>query len=273
MNSFSAQQETDALLYAYLDDELSAEERAAFEKQLHRQPELRKRLEFERQFRAHFRQTVRQTEAPARLHARVEALLEAETSASPASASFRSWLAWLQGAVMLPRWAMAAAALALLILLGGEVIQFVSTPAAPHTSFRRLAGKYDVYFTPEPVLDVHGDGEQIEAWFQSRVAWPVHPPVWPGWTLMGGRLAEFHHEPAVYLLYEGGNQRFAFIEFAPRASDFPEEKRQVVDGRALFVDEAFDHPVILWQEGDVGYGLIGDATQSVEDLVALLFRR
>ncbi len=211
------------------------------------------------------------TKTPERLFARVEALLEADASPRHASAPSRSWLNWLQEAVSVPRWAMVAAALMVVVLLGGEALQFVA-PTTPHTSFRRLAGKYDVYFMPDPVLDVQGDADQVNAWFQGRVSWPVKAPTWAEWTLMGGRLAEFHHQPAVYLLYEEDGQRFAFIEFAPRESDFPKEKRQIVNGRILYVDEAFSHPVILWQEGDVGYGLIGDITFSIEDLMALLSR-
>ncbi len=269
--NFSTQRETDVLLHAYLDDKLSAEERLAFEQRLRREPELREKLAFERQFRAQFRETVMRTKTPERLYARVEALLEADASTRHASAPSRSWLNWLQEAVSMPRWAMVATALVILVLLGSEALQLAS-PATPHTSFRRLAGKYDVYFMPDPVLDVQGDADQVNAWFQGRVSWPVNAPAWAEWTFMGGRLAEFHHEPAVYLLYEGDGQRFAFIEFSPRPSDFPEAKRQVVDGRTLYVDEAFSHPVILWQEGGVGYGLIGDITLSIEDLMALLSR-
>ena len=160
-----------------------------------------------------------------------------------------------------------------LFVLGAGFSALFVSPSTPtkttHTAFRRLAGKHAVYFSDVPVLDVQGDPNQVAAWLQSRAPWPVAVPQLTGWSLAGGRLGEFHHEPAIFLLYQRDGQRLSLVQFSPRESDFPPEARQRLPGRDVYVDKAMGYPVVLWQQNGVGYGLIGDKSQTVEQLLTL----
>ncbi len=280
MNVPSSNPDLEQLMHAYLDQELSPEEARWFEQRLARDPSLRKRLEAEKRFRNVFRQQMQQTVAPAHLRRNVEALLANHASVSaPVSqeSGAPTWwdrfVAWLRGTTPLPHWAMAAGVMILLVAtIGVGATEFMASPPAKttHTSFRRLAGKHLVYIQPSLALDVTGSQDAIAAWFQTRTTNPIVIPTLPGWTLVGGRLGEFHHEPALFLFYQQGDRILSLVEFTPRDTDFPEENAYNLDGIRVYEDIAMDRPVILWQQQGRGYGLIGDASQTLADLRPLV---
>lgn len=281
MTSLQSNQNIEQLLGAYLDHELPKREIRALEARLAEDPALQDMLASERRFRMVFRERIQRTVAPASLRADVESLFAEHASQpattpplSPSSPSFvDNILNWLTASWQFPRWVMVTGTLLLLVAtFSYSTLQTSGVVPAKtsHTSFRRLAGKHIVYFTPTPVLDVSGDAAEIDSWFQSRISWPVTVPDLPGWQLVGGRLGEFHHQPMVFLLYEGDGQSFSVIEFTPRETDFPEDLRQRLDKTDIYASLAMERPVVLWQQNGVGYGLIGDERQTTEGLLPLV---
>ncbi len=267
------------MLHAYLDGELSPDVRQQFERRLAQDAALRAALEGERRFREALRRRVRQTRAPASLYRRVDALFDEFEAAheDPTPTLWDRILDWFRTPARVPRWAAVAYAMVLLLMVG-SVLQLerprvepaTGTQATAHTVFRRLGGKHAVYFSGTPVLDVRGTPEEIAAWFNGRVTFPITVPQLPGWKLEGARLGEFHHVGTMHLLYTRSDRRISLILFEPRDSDFPEDTRRTVDGRDVFVG-AFDaYPVILWRDAEVGYALVGDEGMPLEELLSLV---
>jgi len=262
------------VLDAYLDKELSAEEAQQFEQRLQKDPELRRALKAEQQFRAALRAHVKQTRAPAAFRTQIDELIKSSPSAEENKPSHSWWeqiRAWLQSPASVPRWALAMYTIVILLLVGGGtwISRNVAPPQEKHTVFRKLGGKHIVYTTPSPVLDVTGTPQEVTVWFQSRAPWPVRVPQFPGWHLVGGRLGEFHHQPMIYLLYERNDRYVALMLFAAREDDFPPNARRHINGKEVYVGSAWDHPILLWREGEVGYALVGDTRQSTDELLAL----
>ncbi|MDQ7029808.1 MAG: hypothetical protein Q9O62_08545 [Ardenticatenia bacterium] len=264
------------LLHAYLDQELSAEEVSQFEERLRTDPQLRQALEDERAFRDALRAHVCQTHAPPTLRAHVEALITSGHRAVErrlASTWWNRMRAWLHTLPSTPRWIIAAYTVLVLLAIGSGV--WMSRTVWPaekkHTVFRQLGGKHVVYTTGEPVLDVEGSAEEIADWFRSRAPWPVRVPQISGWRLVGGRLGEFHHQPLVYLLYERQGNYLGLLLFVPREDDFPPDARRDLNGQATYLGVAWERPVLVWREEDVGYALVGYAGQPIED-VERIFR-
>ncbi len=280
MNAPSSNPDLEQLMHAYLDQELSPAEARSFEQRLARDPSLQKQLEAEKRFRSRFRQRMQQTVAPTRLRRDVESLLlkqasiAASTSSEPQSPNLLARvIEWLRGTTPLPHWAMAASVMLLVVAtIGLSAMELTTSPTTTttHTSFRRLAGKHLVYTQPDLALDVTGTADDIARWFQERLNEPIAIPQLPGWRLLGGRLGEFHHEPAIFLFYQQDGRVVSLVQFSPRDSDFPEEKGNDLDGMRFYEDMAMDRPVILWRQQGRGYGLIGDASQTLADLKPLV---
>ncbi len=258
-------------LHAYLDGELSPQEKQWFEEQLQADPRLRQALEQEREFRARFRARMRQVQAPVSLRARVHQHIAEERSLSP-QAWWSSLREWLLSPWRVPRWALVVYTL-LVVLLVGTGTWLSQQPLGgdvPHTVYRKLAGKHRVYVYPSPLVDVTGSPDEIATWFTERTSWPVTVPDLPNWTLVGGRVGEFHHQPTLHLIYRQDGRYISLILFAARDSDFPPDARQEWQGREVYVGTAWDRPVILWREGKRGYALIGEVNQPLEDLKRLI---
>ena len=263
-------------LHAYLDGELPEQEARALEERLAREGALRRALEMERAFRERFRARMRRVHAPPALRADVERLLQKEKrrSTSRLLSWWESILAWLRTSQPMPRWALVLYTALIVFLIGGTswLIQQRPTPPSdvPHTVFRKLAGKHNVYVYPTPLVDITGTPAEVAAWFHNRTGRAVSVPQLPEWTLVGGRVGEFHHQPTLHLIYRQGAQYLSVIVFAPRDEDFPPSSRRIVSGREVYVGTAWEQPVILWLEGDNGYALIGERGQSLEALLDLL---
>ncbi len=261
-------------LHAYLDGELSVQQARAFEERLARDPALRRALDEERTFRERFRARMRQVRAPSSLRADVAHLLQ-EASASPRPTSWWEKVrSWLDVSHQMPRWAMALYTALLIVLIVGTswFVQQrpVPTGDVPHTVFRKLAGKHNVYVYPTPLVDISGTPAEVAAWFQKRTSRAVTVPQLPGWALVGGRVGEFHHQPTLHLIYRQNGQYVSLIVFVPRDDDFPPSSRRSLDGREVYVGTAWEQPVILWREGGNGYALIGESGQALDTLLTLV---
>lgn len=258
------------MLDAYLDNELSAEEARQFEERLRTDPRLRRAVEEERTFRAALRAYVVKTQAPPELRTRMEALITStlEAEATPPSSWWEKMRAWLESPPSVPRWALAVYTMLLILLIGSGVwaTRTLISPQETHSVFRKLGGKHVVYTSPAPVVDIRGTPDEIADWFRTRVSWSVRVPDIPGWQVVGGRLGEYHHQPLVYLLYKRDGKYMALLLFTAREDDFPTNTRRNVDGKVVYIGTAWEHPLLLWREGDVGFALVGYSGQSVAEL-------
>lgn len=255
-------------LQAYLDRQLTPEERAAFEARLTQEPDLATALAGEQRLRIGLRTRMRQTRAPASLRATLASSRSTSAAGRPWRLRWSNW--WSTPRPVSPSLATAVLLLIFMVaaLLGrwSGVDQPV-VPAEDHTVFRQLAGKHAVYLQDSPVpLDVRGQPADVAAWFDPRLPFPVTIPTLTGWNLEGGRLGEYHHRPAAHLVYDRTGQHLSLTLFTPQETDFPPAARRQMEGHQFFAGDDGRHPVLLWQQEEVGYALVGDPALPAEEL-------
>jgi len=222
--------------------------------------------------------------------------LNATTATAAASqAGERRWtdrFPWLQAAwwtaprSMTPVFT-AALALAVVVIMGGSTwaVSYMGR-GENHSVVRQMAGRHRVYFSnsPQPILDIAAPADEIRTWALSLVPFPVDAiPDLAGWHLKGARLGEFHHRGTISLLYvpdavnddpiASAQNQISLTLFFPQPKDFPEENRQMVQGRPYFVGEDENNVVVLWRDSEdapeVGFALIGEPSFSAEALLTL----
>jgi anti-sigma factor RsiW len=254
-------------LYAYLDGELSAVERAKFEQRLASDKTVAEALEQERIIRQGLQTQAKRHQAPASLQQFVALALaeaEAKTDSEPSPPKPSGLWSWLQQRQAIPNWVTLLISL-LWVGLGLTLWLVIMTPnttppveaLASHSSFKRLAGKHKVFFEYQPVFDVVGEPDLIETWFTGRIPFQPSLKEPAQWKLQGARLGEFHHEGTIQLLYIYQNQALTLIMFPPEADDFPPSKAVEYQNHRFYLGDDGERQAVLWQEDDVGYALIG----------------
>jgi anti-sigma factor RsiW len=256
------------IIHAYLDNRLDPEVHAAFEVRLLEEPSLAAAFALERGLRSDLRARLRQTHAPVKLHVDVRAALAgAETKQSFG----QRWIALLSTPWPLRPYVAIVYTLVLFVIFGGIVFwsnRFFSS-GEDHSVFRQFAGKHAVYLQAALSLDVRGEPDDIAAWLQERVSFPVSVPTLPDWILEGGRLGEFHHQAIAHLIYDRAGQHVSLTLFVPLETDFPGGARKRLDGTDFFVGTDDQQTVILWRIGDVGYALVGDPSLPTAELLSI----
>lgn len=248
------------LIHLFLDNEMEAAARRAFESRLEQEPPLAAALEAERQLRRQLQQRMRPTRAPESLRHSVAAQLAAKKQ------PFWSW--WLSPQVVRPY--QAALAALLLVLVTATALLWLG-PAAPAESsvLTELSGKHALFLNNTGLLDVRGDPARVADWFKQRLPFAIAAPSLPELRLEGGRLGEVHHQPAAHLVFDRNGQDVSLTLFAPQPGDFNAGALHEIDGTSYRVggDERFT--VIIWQSGAVGYGLVAPANIPLNDLLTL----
>ena len=200
--------------------------------------------------------------APSELRKRVFDL--AKGKAEPAHAqSGRDWTGLRRfTSGMWPRWALAAAAL--LVVTAGLI-----TVANRRQESKALAEFADLHVaalaSANPVEVISTDRHTVKPWFQGRIPFTFDLPELQGspFTLVGGRVAYFHQEPAAHLVF--GYQRHLISAFI-----FPETSQLALPASS-FADRTSSFNLRTWTQGGLRYVVIGDANAStIQQLTALL---
>lgn len=254
------------ILHAYLDDELSVAEHAAFAARVTADTVLAAALEAEHRFRTGLRTRLLRTNAPATLHSKVRVAL----LAAPGAPWWQRWWTWL--ATPQPMRPLAGvAALLLLVVLGGTLWWVGRPPVEAAPALAALFQRHEIYFENQPALDVTGDAAQIGAWFTERVPYRVQAPALSaGWRLVGARLDEFQQQRTVHILYIRGNgQRTSLTIFPRQALAFTVGTPVRFADQEFWVSDNAVHRAILWHTDQVGYALIGDIEVPTAELLQL----
>ena len=226
-------------LHAYVDNELSATQRAEVEALLRREPELAEKVQAWRQQRQ-------------ALKGAFDGVL-----AEPVPSAIRSSLG-RPGIASHPLLAMVAAVL--LLLLGGSAgwmmrtATFPSTPVASADGLGARALAAHAVFAVEvrhPVEVRAEEKDHLEAWLSKRVGNPVRPPDLSaeGYALLGGRLLASSDRPLALLMYENAQGQRISIVVATSDTDAT---------TALALEERGKLIACTWQDGKLAIAITGE---------------
>ncbi len=254
----SAQEEGGALRCAgimrfvdtYLDGEFAERDRAEFEEHLVSCEACRQKTKQQSDWRAAIRKAAPRELAPAALRNRV---LRQMSRQSPQRRSLRRWIQRV-----LP----AAAAAGLLASYGASRLHLA----------RELRVCDDVIAKHQRNLPVEitGGTNQVEAWYQDKVDFPVRPPSFgQSVPFRGGRLSDIGEHPAAYLVYDDEGNKVSVFEFD--LAELPEvasARVAWVRGHEVRLFERRGYNLAVFQLHGVGYAITSAVDQ--EKLIRLV---
>lgn len=263
------------LLHAYLDGELNAAKRAAFEARLAQEPSLAEALAAERRLRQQLQLRMQKITAPDSLRSSISDALG--NSAAPNSAQQSTWqkfVAWLKTPQPMRPYQAALGALLLAVIVGATTL-WLGQPAAPaslpgaQTIFDELGRKHAFYLDNTGLLDVEGSPAEVSRWFHERLPFTVPAPDVATLPLEGGRLGEVHHQGAAHLVFDVNGQDVSLTLFAPQPEDFSVGESRQRNGQTYLIGRDGPYTVLLWQVGEVGYALVAPNSLAQDDLFAI----
>lgn len=223
-------------LHAYVDNEVSGEQRAEIEAKLRADPELAKTVDAWRRQRDLLKQaydSVLDEPLPRSLAATLR------TGGAPA---FRPYFAM-------------AAALALVIFggLGGWFLKNdVVSPGVAEIAQEALTAHELYAVEVRHPVEVSGDDRQhLQAWLSKRVGVPFNVPdlTAEGYSLLGGRLVAAGERPAAQLMYEDAKRNRVTIFLTSQ----PEN-----DETAVHVEERGKLITCYWRDGKLAFAVAGE---------------
>jgi len=252
--------QAESFVHAYVDGELTGQDREAYERHLETCDSCRADGRFQGRFKASLRAHLPRPPVPTALERQIHVAL-AELTALPGR---RPW------SVALP--AMTARRLAPLLAVAAGVVVIVGVGARGQhqpTIVEQLLRL--TYRQAELPLDVVGtDCRSVAKWFQGRVDFPVHAPRLPAqFTCLGGRLVNVEARPAAYLVYQDPEgDRVAVLVFDPQAAPMESPQRRVVNGHDVYYRSDPGSSTAFYRDRDIGYGVTSVRDQ--ESLIQLV---
>jgi anti-sigma factor RsiW len=171
--------------------------------------------------------------------------------------------AW--SALWMPKLGMAAVAAVLLI----AAVIFSVTHAARERTFAELA---DLHVTSlasaNPVDVVSTDRHTVKPWFAGRIPFTFNLPELNGseFSLAGGRVAYFHHNPGAQLLFNLRKHELSVFIFQERPGDVPLSPGTVDSAMLAFHIET-------WSQAGLRYFIVSDASASDVRALSELMKR
>jgi len=249
---------------AYVDAELPPSEMAAFRAHIGQCAECAASALALMQSKQAIRQAGNRYTASAELRAHIcslakgEDLAEAKTEAAHVERE-RHWTGLTSGTW--PRWAMAAAAV--LLIVAGLFIANRRQEAKALAEFADL--HVAALASANPVEVVSTDRHTVKPWFQGRIPFTFDLPELQGspFALLGGRVAYFHQEPAAHLIFR--YQRHLISVFIFR------DASQAALPTSAIADQTSSFRLRSWTQGGLRYVVIGDAgAGTIQQLAELL---
>jgi anti-sigma factor RsiW len=226
----------DWALHAYVDNEMSPEQRAEFEMLLRDDPERALRVDGFRRQR--------------------ELLKRAfdTTLDEPLPASLVATLRTGGPLTVKPHIAMAAAvAMAMLGGFGGWLAAQQGVQIQVSGIARDAIAAHEVYAIEirHPVEVPASDKDHLQAWLSKRIGTPFRVPdlTAEGYTLLGGRLLAANEKPAAQLMYEDSAKNRITIFLTAGKSDA---------GTSLHVEEKGKLIACYWQDGKLAFAVAGE---------------
>jgi anti-sigma factor RsiW len=249
--------DSDAILTAYLDGELDAAERAALEKRMLTEPELKLRLDQLGRGGRAFGPAYDALMAAAP-EARMAAMLAELVAQHERSVGRRARSSW---------WSLPAIAAAVAIFIAGGLAGY-AVPALTHKApeqpgWRQVVAEYQGLTTSETLAAIADDPSAMTqelSTIGSRLAIDLSPDklALPDATLKRAQLFQFRGRPLVQLAYlspQAGPMALCII-----ANGRPDE------GIAFEIREGFN--IVFWTDNGRGYMLIGKATRAALEAYA-----
>ena len=222
-------------LHAYVDNEVSAEQRAEIEQHLRADPELAQKVEAWRRQRELLKQTY-------------DGVL-GETLPPSLAATLRT------GGSLAARPYLAMAAAIALLLLGGLAGWFMALQperldAADIARDALFAHQVYAAEVRHPVEVKADEKAHLQAWLSKRVGTPFTVPdlTLEGYTLLGGRLLALGGKPAALLMYE--DIKANRISILLTSQDAATET-------ALHVEQLGNLTACYWRDGKLGFAVAG----------------
>lgn len=190
-------EETQCLLYAYLDAELDAAHNLAIEQHLQNCAACTRDYENAQALRAVLHENSLYFQAPASLRKRVQLALP-KIERAPHATRWTSW-SWLS-----------AAALLLLILGGlGFWIFFQLRPSSAYENgvAQAVVNSHERSLVDDHLVDIlSSDPTILKAWFEGKLGYapPVINLTLQGFSLVGGRLDFLDNQPVAAIIYKCG---------------------------------------------------------------------
>jgi anti-sigma factor RsiW len=197
------------------------------------------------------------------LRERVRASVRGQNPTAVAAKSVASQ-ARKQNLVLWPRWAMAAAALLLLV---GALYLFANRYQRTN-SLGEFADLHVVALSSSnPVEVVSTDRHTVKPWFQGKIPFTFDLPDLQGtpFTLVGGRVAYYHQEPGAQLIFS--YQKHYISAFILR--DTP----QLSITQPSFADRGTSFNLQTWQRNGLRYVLVSDVNAGVVQQLAQLLQQ
>src|SRR5215469_4276298 len=227
----------------YLDDELRADERGAFEEHLDRCQSCRDEVTKERQFLEGLRQAGPLYEAPVELRRRIEEIASrgglrdvTPVGTESPSHSLRSQ-SWLLGSGFARSWFAKLAVEAHQQHLGGELSLEISSTS------------------PEVVSD----------WFSGQVSFSVKLPNYQEasgqdqlYQIEGGRVVQFNNDPAAYVSYQMDKQPISLLVTTDSVAAPSGGEEVVSKGITFHYDTIDGFKVITWSDRGLTYALVSN---------------
>lgn len=260
MNTFNPQDME--RLHAYLDGELSPQDRAAFEAKVQQDANLSAALARERQFRASFRARLRQPHAPVLLQAVVQ------VNASPTPTRWQTFLSWwLTPKAMRPSMVLAGVFLWSVLLVG--VVW--GTSLRTSVTIQQFISKHELYFEGKPSLDMTGSHEEVNDWIAYQAPFDAKAPdLGKEWRVEGARLDDLLETRMIDILYFKDSGLDASLSiFEAKEYTFSEGKQVTYGGNVYYVTDDGWHRTIVWTADGVGYALVGNLVISSEELFSM----
>lgn len=241
------------VVHPYLDGELDAEGRAAFEQHTATCADCRRALDFEASFKAQLRARLRHEPAPAALRERVIAALDqADGRALPLGRR--------------------VAPFAAVGLIAAAAVIFLSTATRPADAQAPIVTEAVRTHAKNLPVEVVGTAGVVGAWMQGKVPVPVRPPCLdrgplPG-ALVGARLGHLGSRDSAQLVYRVNGANVTVFVFDASGLPMQAPRKRVVQSRELFVDGESGYNVVFFRDRDVGYAFTSELGE--DDLVALV---
>jgi anti-sigma factor RsiW len=226
----------DWALHAYVDNEVSNDQRAEIEQQLRADPELAKKVDAWQRQRDLLKQAY-------------DGVL-----AEPLPASLAATLRIGGGFAARPYLAMAAA-IALLLFggLGGWFLAQESGGMQVADIARDALSAHQIYTAEvsHPVEVKADQKDHLQAWLSKRVGTPFNVPdlTDEGYTLLGGRLLAEGDHPAAQLMYEDKASNRVTIYLTGQAED---------SGSTLHVEQRGKLIACYWRDGKLAFAVAGE---------------
>ena len=165
-------------------------------------------------------------------------------------------------------WMLAAAAAAVILVVGTFTSAYLGTRSARDQVFSEIADLHVATLASSSPVDVIStDRHTVKPWFQGRIPFAFNLPELQNseFSLLGGRMTYLDQTPGAHLIYDVRKHHISVFVFQERSLPARIEENTFSPKKMPFNMET-------WSQGGLRYFVIGDASPADIDSLAKLFR-